>query len=73
MLTAAQAAEMVAAIEDIQRRTPDGSHLPPLHENCDAPWYCERCELPVCPRCEVSPGEFELCRDCWELQPEGAA
>lgn len=34
------------------------------HRDCDAPWYCERCEKPVCPRCDPSPGEFNLCADC---------
>lgn len=48
---------------------------PPEHENCDAPWYCVGCERPVCPRCEVSPGEADgLCPECWWTEdPEDAA
>lgn len=38
--------------------------LPGPHENCDAPWMCEDCDRPVCPRCEPSPGEFKRCADC---------
>lgn len=34
------------------------------HENCEAPWYCKECERKVCPRCEPSPAEFELCAEC---------
>lgn len=42
------------------------------HRNCDAPWRCGGCELLVCPRCEPSPAEEELCATCWWTQdPEG--
>ena len=34
------------------------------HRDCEAPWFCERCERPQCPRCMPSPGEFKLCADC---------
>lgn len=37
-----------------------------VHENCEPPWYCQRCGFEVCPRCEVSPGEPELCALCWQ-------
>lgn len=34
------------------------------HGDCEAPWYCEKCERPQCPRCHPSPAEFRLCADC---------
>lgn len=44
-----------------------------VHADCDAPWYCVRCDRPVCPRCEPSPGEQELCPECWWLNDDGSA
>lgn len=44
------------------------------HLNCEAPWVCTRCEERVCPRCEPSPGEFELCAECdWFSNDAGGA
>jgi hypothetical protein len=35
------------------------------HRNCEASWTCQGpCGREVCPRCEPSPGEFELCAEC---------
>jgi hypothetical protein len=48
----------------------------PEHENCEAGWPCLGCGRTVCPRCEPSPNEFELCADCWWIadpDPESAA
>lgn len=46
------------------------------HRDCDAPWTCGGCQERVCPRCEPSPGEYELCAECdWfgDDDPEAAA
>lgn len=46
----------------------------PGHENCEPAWECKGCGRAVCPRCEVSPGEPDLCPECWEQDdPEEAA
>lgn len=52
---------------------PDMTDFERWHLNCEAPWYCERCERPVCPRCDPSPGEFELCPECYWTTDEGGA
>ena len=38
---------------------------PDEHANCEAGWECMGCGHLVCPRCEPSPAEQELCQDCW--------
>jgi hypothetical protein len=45
------------------------------HRDCEADWECVGCGRPVCPRCEVSPGEaVGLCPECWWTEdPEGSA
>ena len=44
------------------------------HVNCEAPWTCMACGRRVCPRCEPSPNEPELCAECWWIDdPESAA
>lgn len=34
------------------------------HADCEAAWFCEKCEQPQCPRCHPSPAEFRLCAEC---------
>lgn len=43
----------------------------PCHE--DAEWTCQGCERVICGVCEVSPGESELCAQCWDQDDPGDA
>ena len=57
-----------AAYED------DADRFAHEHANCDAAWTCRGCERDVCPRCEPSPGEQDLCAECWWTEdPDGRA
>lgn len=38
------------------------------HVNCEAPWECLGCGRSVCGRCDPSPGEQELCPECWWIE-----
>lgn len=44
---------------------------PDEHENCGALWECFGCGRLVCSRCEPSPPEEELCKDCWWIEDPG--
>jgi hypothetical protein len=35
----------------------------PCHD--DAEWTCNLCERAICGECEPSPGEDEICAECW--------
>jgi hypothetical protein len=46
------------------------------HYHCEPPWECLGCGRDVCPRCEPSPAEEELCADCYWIagpNPNGSA
>ncbi len=42
------------------------------HTDCEPPWRCLGCESLVCPRCEPSPAEEELCAECYWKGGEAA-